>query len=408
MKRFFKFVVVLGLMVGMSAGLYANGLNLNSNGSKAVAMGGAFIGLADDFSAVFWNPAGLSQMNETQVSLFVSDVMPKGEYKFDLAGVSTETTRDNYLTGGFGIFKPLSDKLVLGLYVYNPSGIGSEWDNTTLANLTGGTKYYWQSYFHIITVSSAVSYKITDSLALGLAINFNIGKLELNKPGLGQYSEEINGFAVGATMGLLFKPNDMISVGLSGRIPVKAKLTGDATMSGASIYGMPTTDEATRETTLPLWLGAGIAVKPIDGLTITADVQYTNWGKMDSIPVQYTNAGWIAFFEADGAIQQDWKDAVMLRFGVEYKITPGFALRAGYYYDPSPGPVETQNILLPEMTYNWFTAGIGYSSSRFNVDLGVEYGIGKDVDVPLGLADGMPGVHSMKLLVPNISITVKL
>jgi len=42
----------------MTGLLEANGLSLNGLGSKAVSMGGAFIGLADDFSLVYWNPAG--------------------------------------------------------------------------------------------------------------------------------------------------------------------------------------------------------------------------------------------------------------------------------------------------------------------------------------------------------------
>lgn len=36
-------------------------------GAKAGSMGGAFVGLADDPSALFWNPAGLSQLNSPQV-----------------------------------------------------------------------------------------------------------------------------------------------------------------------------------------------------------------------------------------------------------------------------------------------------------------------------------------------------
>ncbi len=36
-------------------------------GAKAGGMGGAFVGLADDPSAVYWNPAGLSQLGSPQV-----------------------------------------------------------------------------------------------------------------------------------------------------------------------------------------------------------------------------------------------------------------------------------------------------------------------------------------------------
>jgi hypothetical protein len=36
-------------------------LNFYGGGTKAAAMGGAFIGVADDAFAAYWNPAGLTQ-----------------------------------------------------------------------------------------------------------------------------------------------------------------------------------------------------------------------------------------------------------------------------------------------------------------------------------------------------------
>lgn len=38
-------------------------------GGRAVGMGGAFVSIADDASAVFWNPAGLTQLNSDQIYL---------------------------------------------------------------------------------------------------------------------------------------------------------------------------------------------------------------------------------------------------------------------------------------------------------------------------------------------------
>ena len=35
-------------------------------GAKSIAMGGAFTAVSDDYSAVFWNPAGLSQIKKME------------------------------------------------------------------------------------------------------------------------------------------------------------------------------------------------------------------------------------------------------------------------------------------------------------------------------------------------------
>ncbi|MBT5448728.1 MAG: hypothetical protein HOK90_06005, partial [Gemmatimonadetes bacterium] len=37
--------------------------NFAGVGVRAMGMGGAFAGVADDFTAIYWNPAGLAQMS---------------------------------------------------------------------------------------------------------------------------------------------------------------------------------------------------------------------------------------------------------------------------------------------------------------------------------------------------------
>lgn len=406
MKHFLKLVVIAGLMLGLSSGLYSNGLNLNGNGSKAIAMGGAFVGLADDFSAVFWNPAGLTQMEEASLSFFVTNIIPDGGYKFDLLGIDAEPESKTYFSGAAGFFKPLSDKVVVGLYAYVPSALGVTWNGADLVNLSDGMVYDWETMLAIITVSPTIAVKVSDTLSLGASFNINYGLSKLHRPGLGQYEEDLSGVAFGATIGMLFKPVDKFSIGLTYKTPMKAKLKGDVIMAGAPLLGLPDTDEGEREADWPMWLGTGIAFKPNEKLTFTADVQYTNWKKMEGIPMSFTNAGWILFFEDGANLELEWKDTVQIRLGMEYKVSPKFALRAGYYSDPSPSPKSTQTILLPEIPYNFITAGFGYNTAKITLDFSIEYGIGKDVEVSL-TDGGMPGIHSMSFLVPNISFTYK-
>ncbi|MGZ5424857.1 MAG: outer membrane protein transport protein, partial [Candidatus Aminicenantales bacterium] len=102
-----------------------------------------------------------------------------------------------------------------------------------------------------------------------------------------------------------------------------------------------------------------------------------------------------------------WKNTTMLRFGAEYLVTNSLAIRAGYTNDPNPGPIATQNILLPEFKYNWFTAGFGYNSRSFTVNAAIQYGKGATIDVPLTGDNAMPGVHGLKMWVPSLDFTYK-
>ncbi len=411
MKRFSKFLGILVLTLAMTLGLYSNGLNLNSNGSKAIAMGGAFVGLADDYSAVFWNPAGLTQMKETNIALFLTDVIPSPTYKWDLVGIDASAESKHYPSGGLGFFKPLSEKVVAGIYVHVPSGVGVTWNGADLVALTGGTPYEWDNLLGVVAISPAIAFKLSEQFSLGVAVNIDYGMLKVKMPALGQYDEDLSGWAVGATIGMLYKPTDKFSFGLTYKTPMKVKVKGEANMSGAPLVLLPATDEGEREATWPMWLGAGVCVKPSEKLTFTFDVQYTNWKKMEEIPISFTNAGWKAFFETSAALTLRWKDQVQLRFGLEYMVSETFAVRAGYYNDPIVSPIDTHNILMPELGYNWITFGIGYKAGKIALDVAVEYGIGKDVEVGIAEADpnaGMPGIHGMKIVVPNIALTIYL
>ena len=85
-----RFLLTVALIACSGLSLSANGLNLNGMGSKAIAMGGAFIGQADDYSAIFWNPAGLTQMQSPNISFFVTDLIPSGTYQFPLLGIDAK------------------------------------------------------------------------------------------------------------------------------------------------------------------------------------------------------------------------------------------------------------------------------------------------------------------------------
>jgi long-chain fatty acid transport protein len=390
--------------------LSANGLNLNGMGSKAIAMGGAFIGQADDYSAIFWNPAGLTQMKSSSISLFVTDLIPSGTYVFPTYGIDAKTKAGMYPSGSIGYFKPINEKLLIGIAAYVPSGTGAKWDGEELKVLSKNVAYEWESFMAVITVSPVVAYKFSDMFSVGATFNLNYGMMKIKRPGLGQYTENSNGLAFGATFGAMIKPIDRLSIGLTLRTPTKVKFSGDAEMASAGAYHFATTSTASREATWPLWLGLGISFKATDKLTINADAQYTNWKKIATIGITYDDTVWQslkahpvlgAAFNNDFVL--NWKDAIQYRFGLEYAICPKMSVRAGYYYDPSPSPAETLNILLPEITYNAITAGFGYKTDKITIDFCLEYLMGKDQLSPM--TGKMPGTHGMSIIVPNVGFT---
>ncbi len=415
LKKSVLLFLSLGLMVTMGVNLHANGLNLNGQGSKAIAMGGAFIGLADDASAVFWNPAGITQFKNPTFSFFATDLFPKATYKFSLAGVDAKSNNKMYPSGALSYYKPISEKLFLGIAAYIPSGLGSVWNGEDLKNLTGGVAYEWKSFVAVLSLSPVIAYKVNDQISFGATLNIDYGLMQLKNARLGQYKEDLNGFAFGGTFGALFKPFKQLSFGITFKTPMKVKLAGEAEMANAYFVGISTSSQATRRVTWPLWLGGGIAIKPIDKLTITLDAQFTNWQKMDTIPIEFSDVLWenarkgtygaLLKSAFDSSVVLNWKDKIQYRAGIEYKINNQWALRAGYYYDPTVSLDTYLNILIPQHSYRVITGGFGYSGNKIGLDFAFEYLQGRDRTA--GLDAVMPGDYGMKILVPNLTFTYK-
>ena len=152
--------------------------------------------------------------------------------------------------------------------------------------------------------------------------------------------------------------------------------------------------------TSPIWLAGGFSIKPVPELTLSFDAHYTNWSKLDTIPLAFEDPVWSVAL-AGSELELLWNNKIQLRGGAEYTFG-NFAIRGGYYYDPAPAPDETMNVLIPSYTFNSFAGGFGYTSGGLTIDLGFEYLAGKSRTV---MTSDMPGVYEMKILVPVFGLS---
>ena len=82
-----KFIVGLAITVALTLPLHAAGtssaqfLKMGA-GARAAAMGDAFVSVADDASATYWNPAGLNQVKVPELSLMQANALVQTQYQF--------------------------------------------------------------------------------------------------------------------------------------------------------------------------------------------------------------------------------------------------------------------------------------------------------------------------------------
>ncbi len=124
-------------VLALPAFLFANGFDIYEQSAKAVGLGGAFIAQADDPSAIFFNPAGIVQLEGTQLSVGVCAIRPTMQFKTDgnpamgTAPGQTWTIKDHvwpipnaYLT------HRINNNISAGIGMFSHFGLGVNWPNT--------------------------------------------------------------------------------------------------------------------------------------------------------------------------------------------------------------------------------------------------------------------------------------
>ena len=81
MKSAFVAALTLLAMLALPVCIFANGFDIYEQSAEAVGLGGAFIAQADDPSAVFFNPAGIVQLEGTQLSVGVCLITPTIKFR---------------------------------------------------------------------------------------------------------------------------------------------------------------------------------------------------------------------------------------------------------------------------------------------------------------------------------------
>lgn len=429
MKKIVKLSLSFILIFAITSSVFANGLSLNSLGSRALGMGGAFVALSNDATAIYWNPAGLSDQKASVLAYFTG-VMPIGSYKVDAANIDASTASNIYPTGGL-LANYRMDKLALALGVYVPAGLGAEWDATDFAGANAKDTEFL-SKIGVITISPAVAYQVTDQFSVGLAVNISYAMFDMKQfiaqgvaLGLGfrQFEESSTGLGVGATLGLRYKFNDQLTAGATVRLATKVSMSGTAknnlfpalpTIPAMGIVPGPGESDFDRDVTWPLWIGGGLAYKPNKCLTLELDAQYSQWSELDKLVAVYDNSYWKLAMASQGndEFKLDWKDAVQIRLGGELMVTPVTAVRLGYYYDPAPAPDETLNVLFPSSTNHVITAGCGYSFGNYTVEAAAEYLLGAERDVEaypsISAPENMPGIHQLDVFAFSVGLHIGL
>ena len=419
-----KVLTVLVVLLFAAASAMAAGFRLPEQGAKAMGMGMAFTAQADDPSAIYYNPAGIVQLEGQNVMIGGTYIRENGA---DFSGTTpltfnagvfdtkqeTQEDLDFVIPNAYWTRKAAPD-FAYGVGIFAPFGLGQRYGSRATSIFRNQVT---NVEIQTVVVNPTVAWKLNDVLAVGFGVDFMYGKAKLSQAGVVNVGTPLNifqldlngdGTAWGYNFGLLLTPSENVKIGAafrSGfRLDIKdanVNLWGiDSTvpfipnpvppptaLSAAQVFGGSTYHTSASTTiNMPATFQLGVAYI-LDRLTLEVDLDWTFWSAFKTLKIDIDNNNDLL---PDANRPENWKDVVGVDVGAEYRVTDPLALRIGFRYDPSPVPADTLSPLLPDADRFFYCAGAGYKFRNWTFDLSYMYLDKKDRTVNNQTPNGVP------------------
>ena len=366
--RKFVLYIITAVAIFLPTVAFAGGINrLGGVGPRAGGMSGAYTAVSDDVSAFYYNPAGLIQIEDTYI--FVGSELMFPRFRYKTHGITFESDDDVYhVLPLVGLTHPLNDRMVLGLGIYVPYGLGGSFEERLKYGF-----YETESLITLTNITPALAFRLTDTLSMGIGANIGYGQFKYKAPfevgglHLGMADSEADGWGIGGIAGLFWKPNDRFSWGLTYNTETRVKLRGSTDFDTLLLGSF--SDDFSTHFTFPARLGTGIAVRPTDRWLLAFDANWFDYSGADHMDINYR-------FMPNQRQDLSWEDNYSLHLGTEYLLGERWALRGGVGYQTAAIPDSTVSPLTPDVTGWDVAAGLGYRWKDFSIDASYIYAWG--------------------------------
>jgi len=328
MKKYF--VIVFCIFIGAS--LDALDFNITGAGARAAGMGGAFIGVADDATAVVWNPAGLTILQRPEASIVCRSISEKYEWSDE----DEEEKQSHFVLNFISAAYPLMGGKLVTAIAYQKQ-LDFYYSSDDEEN-TGGAN----------TITPGVGYQIVPILSAGFSANIWTGSAEIND--LGDVTTmDFTGFNMvfGALADFSYLQNPVpFKLGICLKTPFNLQIDVD---DGYNTW--------TNEVEMPLMIGFGTSYRFGENLTLAADYEMRKYGASEIV---YEDGSSVPLCDSE-------EDLTQFRVGGEYTIITDFAvipLRLGYQNVPTLIADEDEN----QVIGSGFSFGSGLIFDRFSFD----------------------------------------
>lgn len=372
-----KKISVLALSTILIAGsALASGYRIPEQSVDSTAKAGANVASASGADMSFYNPANMSWAKDTyQIEMDVNYIrLPSVTYTDNRNSMFNGYSREeNFLVPTFFLVSPDYSDFRFGLSLTAPYGLSKRWDQ--IFPRSTAEEYS----LSVLDMNPSVSYKINHMFSVAAGVRMIYGSAKVSShaavPDSGTLSRDMDGdtFEFGYNLAISHTPNDDMNISVTYRSNVDLDLEGDVVMATTmgGEYSMSTGGAVTIPAPAVLSVSLAYDFGPA---TVELTWDRTFWSEYESIDFQYdtpvTHPVLNQFFTPD--VPKNWDDSDAFRIGLDYRLSGGVTLMAGFAYDETPIPTDTLGFELPDSNAWLYSCGFKYQLTE-QLELGFAY-----------------------------------
>ncbi len=360
------FITIPALLFGSGFAIYEHGISANG-------LAGAFGGIANNASAIYYNPAALSFLEPgAHLTVGTTFIIPKFSWEAIVADGGGNFPDARKVDMNDKLFFPSNlyyavksdGNLSYGIGFFNPFGLGTDWPEN------------WEGRFNLISVdlktfflNPTVAYSINPQISIAVGVDIAHATAELlrrstelaGKEPLARISGSGNG--VGFNAAVAYKANDKLTVGVSYRSEVDFSIEGTASFTDVvdGLESLLPGGDVTLDITTPSSIALGIGYDVSEMITLDVDYTWVGWSSFDELiidfdVVTFSQTGDPA--QADQTLREEWVDVWNVRVGALVHATEEIDLQFGFLIDNNPAADSLLSPLLPDSDRIGISAGI--------------------------------------------------
>ena len=382
-RHFHVQLLVAAVLGGVPLTLVANGLRLASQDGFASARGEAFVATADNPSAVYYNPAGITQLEGNNLRASIYGIYLDPSYRPPPGAPNSGSTyhiKNNYAAVPqlFYTHPPEDIPLSFGLGVYVPYGGNASWPQDT-----GFRTVALRSSWQYVTINPVVALKVAPNFSVAGGVMVNHAKMELEQgflprplPLSNYFRFMGDGWSVGYNLGLLWQAHEKVSLGASFRSSATVTLGGRTEFEQyplAPDFYPARRLPAHADFAFPLTAVFGISYRPTPKWNFEFNADYADWSSFGTVTIHKSNPP-PTFPDYDSTL--NWQPSWMYEFGATRYFDNGWHVSTGYVFSGNSVPDVYYTPLAADLDRHFFSIGAGRKGKRFDFDVMYQFGYG--------------------------------